>query len=90
MKKINDVLGYSNMKIIQDSDYFSFSLDSIILANYSKIRLRDKKIVDFCTGNGVVPLILTRRCDKTIDAVEIQENVYELAKESVGKEGKDG
>jgi len=83
MKKINDVLGYSNMKIIQDSDYFSFSLDSIILANYSKIRLRDKKIVDFCTGNGVIPLILSRRCDKTIDAVEIQESVYDLARESV-------
>ena len=71
------------MKIIQDSDYFSFSLDSIILANYSKIRFRDNKIVDFCTGNGVVPLILSRRCDKDIDAVEIQEKVFKLAEETI-------
>lgn len=83
MKRTNDVLGYSNMKIVQDSDSFSFSLDSIILGNYSKIRLRDKKIVDFCTGNGIIPLILSRRCDKDIDAVEIQEKIYDLAKESV-------
>lgn len=83
MKRINDILGYSNMKIVQNSLYFSFSLDSIILANYSNIRLRDKKIIDFCTGNAVVPIILSRRCDKEIDAVEIQENVYQLAKESI-------
>ena len=55
MEMINDVLGYKNMKIYQNTDFFSFSLDSIILANFSTIRLRDKKIVDFCTGNAIVP-----------------------------------
>ena len=58
MEMINDVLGYKNMKIYQNTDFFSFSLDSIILANFSTIRLRDKKIVDFCTGNAIVPLIM--------------------------------
>jgi tRNA1(Val) A37 N6-methylase TrmN6 len=83
MKRLDDVLGYKNLKIYQDSDFFSFSLDSIILANYSSIRLRDKKIVDFCTGNGIVPLILSRRCNTVIDAVEIQEKLYDLAIESI-------
>lgn len=83
MKRINDVLGYSNLKVVQDSNYFSFSLDSIILANYSSIRLRDKNIIDFCTGNAVIPLILSRRCDKDIDCIEVQEKIYDLAKESI-------
>lgn len=59
MEMINDILGYKNLKIYQNDLYFSFSLDSIVLANYSTIRLRDKKIVDFCTGNGIVPIILS-------------------------------
>ncbi len=83
MERLDDVLGYKNLKIYQNSDFFSFSLDSIILANYSSIRLRDKKIVDFCTGNGVIPLILTRRCSQNIIGVEIQEKLVSLAKKSV-------
>ena len=61
MERLDDVLGYKDLKIYQNSDYFSFSLDSIILANYSTIRLRDQKIIDFCTGNAVIPLILSQR-----------------------------
>ena len=82
MKRLDDILNY-NLKIYQDSEFFSFSLDSIILANYSTIRIRDKKIVDFCTGNAVVPIILTRRCDKLIDCVEIQKKLYDLAVKSI-------
>lgn len=82
MEKVNDILGY-NLKIYQNTDFFSFSLDSIILANYSTIRLRDKKIVDFCTGNAVVPIILTKRCNKNIDCVEVLDSVCSLAKKSL-------
>ena len=83
MKVLNDILGYDNLKIYQDLDYFCFSLDSVILANFCTIRLRDKKICDMGTGNGVIPLILSKRTDKSITGVEIQESLYNLAKESV-------
>ena len=83
MERLDDVLGYKDLKIYQNSDYFSFSLDSIILANYSTIRLRDKRIVDFCTGNGVVPIIIPRRCNKDIVGVEIQEKIASLAIKSI-------
>ena len=40
MEVINDLLGYDNMKIIQNTDMFSFSLDSVLLANFvSLIRI---------------------------------------------------
>ncbi len=83
MERLDDVLGYKDLKIYQNSDYFSFSLDSIILANYSTIRLRDKNIVDFCTGNGVIPLIISRRCNQHIIGVEIQDALADLARKSV-------
>lgn len=83
MDRLDDVLGYKNLKIYQNSSYFSFSLDSIILANYTSIRLRDKNIIDFCTGNGVVPLILSRRTKANIVGVEIQDKLADLARKSV-------
>ena len=83
MIRKNDVLGYNNMKIFQDSDLFSFSLDSIVLANYTNIRLRDKNIIDFCTGNAIVPLILSRRCPKNLIGIEVQKRVCELAKMTI-------
>ena len=82
MRRLDDILGY-NLKIYQDSHYFSFSLDSIILANYSTIRKRDNNIVDFCTGNGIVPIILSKRTTKKIIGVEIQNQLVECAKESI-------
>lgn len=83
MERLDDILGYPNLKIYQNSEFFSFSLDSIVLANYSTIRLRDKKIMDFCTGNAVIPLILSQRCDKSIEGVEVQKKLYDLGCKSV-------
>ena len=83
MEVLNDILGYKDLKIYQNTDYFSFSLDSIILANFSTIRLRDRRIVDFCSGNGVIPIIISRRTNHPIVGVEIQEKVADLAKKSI-------
>lgn len=83
MERLNDVLGYENLKIYQDDEFFTFSLDSIILANYCNIRLRDKKVADFCSGNGIVSLILTKRTLATIDGIEIQKKLYDLALKSI-------
>ena len=87
MERLDDILGYKGLKIYQNSNFFSFSLDSVILANYSDIRLRDKKIVDFCTGNGVVPMILSRRTNSNIIGVEVQDKLCDLANKSIEYNG---
>ncbi len=89
MEVLNDILGYKNRKIYQDTDCFSFSLDSIMLANFVTIRLKDKKIADLGCGNGVIPLIMSLRCDKKIIGVEIQSKLADMAKRSVGYNGLD-
>ena len=87
MEVLNDILGYKNRKIFQDTDCFSFSLDSIMLANFVTIRLKDKNIVDLGCGNGVIPLIMSLRCDKKIIGVEIQSKLADMAKRSVEYNG---
>lgn len=81
MKVINDLLGF-NMKIVQDTDYFNFSLDSVLL--YSFLNLKPKmNIIDICSGNCPIPLMLSTRVKEKIYAVELQKEVYELGKESI-------
>ena len=87
MEVLNDILGYKNRKIFQDTDCFSFSLDSIMLANFATIRLKDKRIIDLGCGNGVIPLIMSLRCDKKIIGVEIQSKLADMAKRSVEYNG---
>lgn len=83
MEVLNDILGYKKRKIYQDNECFSFSLDSVMLANFATIRLRDKKIVDLGCGNGVIPLILSLRTDKFIVGVEIQKKMADMAIKSI-------
>ncbi len=83
MEVLNDILGYKNRKIYQDTDFFSFSLDSVVLANFVKIRVRDKNIVDLGCGNGVIPLIMSLKTEKKILGVELQEKLCILANKSI-------
>jgi tRNA1(Val) A37 N6-methylase TrmN6 len=83
MEKLDDLLEINNLKIYQNRNWFSFSLDSVILGSCINIPLRSKKILDLCTGNAPVPLILSTRTKAHIDAVEYQKDVYDLAIESV-------
>ena len=87
MEVLNDILGYKNRKIYQDSECFSFSLDSIMLANFATIRFRDNKIADLGSGNGVIPLILSLRTNKNIIGVEIQKKLSDMAKRSIEYNG---
>ena len=82
MERINDIVGYKNRRIYQDDDCFSFSLDSLILGNFSTIRKNDNRILDICTGNGIIPFILSLRTDKKIEGVEIQKKLFDLAVKS--------
>ena len=83
MKVINDLFDYENLKIVQNEDYFKFSIDSILLAEYVKITKSDNKIIDLCTGNLPIPFILNYKYGKKIDAVEIQKEIYNYGLESL-------
>ncbi len=83
MRVINDLLNYNGMKIVQDNNYFSFSLDSVLLPNFVTLTKKDKKILDLGTGNAPIPMILSTLTDAKIYGVEIQKDVYDMAIESL-------
>ena len=83
MERINTLVGYNNIKIIQNDDWFKFSLESVLLPNFVKINLRYKNIMDLCTGNAPIPLLLSLRTKAKIVGVEIQKDVFELAKKTI-------
>lgn len=83
MEVLNDLLGYSNLKIYQNTNMFSFSLDSVLLANFVNLKKNVKEILDIGTGNAPIPLILSTKTSCHITGVEIQKEVFELGFKSV-------
>lgn len=79
---INDVLDYG-IKIYQDNTCFKFSLDSVLLAEFIEVKSSKLNILDLCTGNCVIPLILANKYSNNIVAVELQQKIFNLAKNSV-------
>lgn len=83
MKVTNYLLGYKNLKIVQDNEMFNFSLDSVLLPNFVTINKKIAKILDIGCGNAPIPLILSTKTNAQIIGVEIQKEVYDLALESI-------
>ena len=87
MKVKNRLLNFDNMIIYQDDDYFLFSLDSVLLANFVTIRFTDKKIIDLCTGNAPVPMLMSFKTKARLFGVELQEYVYNMGVDSINENG---
>lgn len=82
----NDLYDYGTF-IYQDDRYFKFSLDSILLAEFVRTK-SDQKVLDLCCGNAPIPLILKIKNPLLkIDAIEIQTEIYTLAKRSIEESG---
>lgn len=81
----NRLLNYTDSYIFQDTDYFKFSLDSVLLANFVTINKRDKMILDIATGNAPIPMLLSFRTNAKIYGVEIQKVIYNLGVISINE-----
>lgn len=78
-----DYLIRDELKIIQSKEVFSFSMDAVLLAKFAYLPLKKGRVIDLCTGNGVIPLLLSRRTEAEIEGVEIQERLIDMARRSV-------
>ena len=83
MKVKNRLLNYNDLVIMQNTDWFSFSLDSVLLPNFVTINKNIENIIDFCTGNAPIPLILSTKTNAKIYGVELQKEIYELAVKTI-------
>lgn len=82
-----DYLLAEDLRIIQSPSVFAFSLDAVLLSKFASIPISKGKIVDLCSGNGVIPLFLSTRTKAKIIGVEIQERLYDMAVRSIRYNG---
>lgn len=73
----------TELKIIQNPDWFCFGIDAVLLSDFVEIKPGDS-VMDLGTGTGIMPLLLAAKTGaQHIDALEIQKDVAEMAKRSV-------
>ncbi|WP_138420017.1 tRNA1(Val) (adenine(37)-N6)-methyltransferase [Aquibacillus sediminis] len=78
-ERLDDLLAEENMRIIQSPSIGAFSMDAVLLADFAYVPIKRGKIMDLCTGNAVIPLLLSKRSKAAITGVEIQDRVYDMA-----------
>ena len=78
-----DQLHSTDVKIIQNKDVFSYSVDSVLLSRFPRIPKKNALIVDMCAGNGAVGLFAASNTKADIVEIEIQERLADMAKRSV-------
>ncbi len=86
MKVIHDLTKDGQLKIVQDTNLNSYTFDSVLLANFVSMNKKTKRVVDLCSGNAPIAMLLTRRKTRhTLDikAIEIQEEVALMGSESI-------
>ena len=78
-----DDLERCGFRIIQNTEKFCFGMDAVLLSGYASIRRQDK-VLDLCTGNGIIPILLAAKtgADRIV-GIEIQRDIADLAKRSV-------
>lgn len=81
MERIDD-LNFNGLKIIQSNEVFSFSIDAVLLAHFGYVPKKGK-IIDLCAGNGAVGLLCTEKTKASIDFVELQPRLAEMAERSI-------
>ncbi|WP_066900698.1 tRNA1(Val) (adenine(37)-N6)-methyltransferase [Streptobacillus notomytis] len=79
-KYIVDVAG---MKIEQIKGLQSFTLDSMLIADYVNINRKSKKILEIGSGFGIISMLLRRKTSAEITGVEINKDSYDISLENL-------
>ncbi len=77
-----DDLQLKGIHVIQKKDAFRFGVDAVLLANFAKVK-KNAKVVDLCTGTGIIPFILAGKTYASdLIGIEIQEEFVDMANRS--------
>ncbi|OUS70956.1 SAM-dependent methyltransferase [Paenibacillus sp. MY03] len=81
-ERIDDLLTDTGLRIIQSREVFSFSLDAVLLSRFASLPKRGR-VADLCSGNGVIPILMSAGTEARMDAIEIQPRLADMARRSV-------
>lgn len=77
------------LKIVQDKDKFCYGIDAVLLSkfvleNTTFEQKKEQTFFDLCTGNAIIPLLLSQHfLSSHFDSIEIQQESFKMAKESI-------
>lgn len=78
-----DDLQIKGYKIIQDKTAFCFGMDAVLLSDFAVVK-KNEKVLDMCTGTGIVPILLAAKTEGgEFAGLEIQEKMAKMAGRSV-------
>ena len=78
-----DDLQFEGLKIVQNKNLYSFTSDSVVLANFLKIK-RGENAVEIGSGSGVISILATKKTNaKSIIGFEVQRELFEMANKSL-------
>ena len=75
-------------KIIQDTEHYRFTSDSVLLARFLKAK-RGERVADFCSGSGIVGLhfFAENKGVKSVTLFEMQKELAEMSERTVELNG---
>ena len=84
IENIREDIVSKNYKILQKMDHYSMSTDSFLLPYFANVpKSSKKKIIELCSGNGGISIILREKSKAQIEMLEIQEDLVELSRRSI-------
>mgnify|MGYP003087109811 FL=1 len=84
IENIREDIVSKNYKILQKIDHYSMSTDSFLLPYFANVpKSSKKKIMELCSGNGGISIILREKSQAQIEMLEIQEDLVELSRRSI-------
>ncbi len=89
MKILNQFLFHNKLILLnQDTQMFNYSIESILIANFTTLNSKIKKVIDLGTNNGIIPILLSQRKPTLqIMAVDIEPSAVILAQENIAING---
>ncbi len=81
--EVFDDLQLDGLKIIQARSGYCFTSDSVLLANFAKVKKSDF-VLEFCSGCGVISILVNQKCSpKNILGVEINPKLCDMSARSL-------
>lgn len=72
-----------NLFIIQSEDNYRFSIDSVLLSDFARLKSTDK-VVELCSGSGVVSILANAKYKPlSILGIEIDDALYDMSKRTL-------
>lgn len=75
-------LQFAGLRFIQSKEVFKFGTDAVLLSYFIQLK-KGEHLVEFGTGSGIIPVLLSGRVQTKITGLEIQPEAAALAKRNM-------